>query len=47
MNKQKEKEVAAKIEKIMNEGISGRRVSQRQAVAVAYSMVGKGRKKKK
>ena len=38
--------VVDKIKKIMHEGVRGRKVSQRQAVAVALSMQRRGRKKK-
>ena len=41
----KNKAVAKKIEKIMHEGIKGKKVSQKQAVAVAYSMKGKHKKR--
>ena len=39
--------MGAKIKKIMKEGVRGRKVSQRQAVAVALSMQRKGQLKKK
>ena len=41
----KNKAVANKIKKIMSEGIRGKKVSQKQAVAVAYSMEKKRKKK--
>ena len=41
----KNKAVANKIKKIMIEGIRGKKVSQKQAVAVAYSMEKKHKKK--
>ena len=41
----KNKAVANKIKKIMSEGIRGKKVSQKQAVAVAYSMEKKHKKK--
>ena len=41
----KNKSVAKKIRKIMKEGVRGKKVSQKQAVAVAYSMAGKHKKK--
>lgn len=39
-------DISKKISKIMHEGIKGKKVSQKQAVAVAYSMAGKARKMK-
>jgi len=41
----KNKQVAKKVKKIMHEGIKGKKVSQKQAVAVAYSMAGKHKKR--
>lgn len=40
------KAVSAKIKKIMHEGVRGKKVSQKQAVAIAFSMSRKGRKVK-
>lgn len=40
-------DIGEKIKKIMHEGVKGKKVKQKQAVAVAYSMVGKARKMKK
>jgi hypothetical protein len=38
------KAISAKIKKIMDEGVKGKKVPQKQAVAIAINMVGKGKK---
>lgn len=43
--KNSKKWISSKISKIMKEGIRGKRVSQKQAVAVAFSMWRKKSKK--
>lgn len=43
----KGKMVSNKIRKIMHEGIRGKKVSQKQAIAAAYSMTRKSKGKKK
>lgn len=45
MSKNKQKELSAKISKIMHEGVRGKSVSDKQAVAIAYSMLEKKKKK--
>jgi hypothetical protein len=39
--------ISGKIKKIMHEGIRGKKVSQKQAVAVAYNMSRRAKKMKK
>lgn len=39
--------ISEKIRKIMHEGIRGKKVSQKQAVAVAYSMARRAKKMRK
>lgn len=40
-NKQKKQMLSEKIAKIMREGVRGKKTSQAQAVAIAYSMLKK------
>jgi len=40
------KAIGQKIKKIMHEGVRGKKVSQKQAIAIAFSMARKGKKKK-
>lgn len=41
------KSISEKVKKIMHEGIKGKKVSQKQAVAVAYSMAKRAKKARK
>ena len=40
-------DIGAKVKKIMNEGVRGKKVPQKQAVAIAISMSKKAREMKK